>query len=174
MGDLKGRIEGAYNKLEELVKNVPGYKGYKQKEVRREADKLLRVKVARGLDEQRRRLNGTAVAFTSAGRLGVLLALDRAMMRLQALADRIKTASYGYAGLFDAVKVRETELDALYNFDAALVESVDKVKALVDGIAAAQKDEEVAQAANALLEALEDINTTFSRRQDVVLEVPSV
>jgi hypothetical protein len=174
VADLKGRIEGAYNKLEVLVKNVPGYRGYKEKEVRREADKLLRVKVARGFDEQRRRLNGIAVGFTNAGRLGVLVALDRGMMRLQALVDRVKTASYGYAGLFDAVKVKEKELDALYNFDAALVESVDKVKALVDGVAAAQKDEEVAQAANALLETLEEINTTFSRRQDVILEVPSV
>jgi len=174
VADLKGRIVGAYGKLEELVKNVPGYRGYKEKEVRREADKLLRVKVARGFDEQRRRLNSLAVALTSAGRLGVLVTLDRTMMRLQALVDRIKTASYGYAGLFDAVKVQEKELDALYNFDAALLESVDKVKALVDGIAATQKDEEVAQAATALLETLDEINTTFSRRQDVVLEVPSV
>jgi predicted Zn-dependent protease len=174
VADMRGRIEGAYNKLEELVKNVPGYKGYKEKEIRREADKLLRVKVARGFDEQRRRLNGIEVALTNAGRLGVLVTLDRALMRLQALVDRIKTASYGYAGLFDAVKVKEKELDALYNFDAALVESVDKVKALVDSIAAAQKDEQVTQAANALLEGLDEINTTFSRRQDVILEVPPV
>lgn len=170
--DLKSRIEGAYNKLEELVKDIPGYKGYKQKEVRREADKLVRLRVARGFEEQRRRLNNVQVQLTNAGRLGVLMTLDRALMRLQLLIDRIKTASYGYAGLFDAVKVKEAELDALYNFDAALLDSVDRVKALVDAVAAAEKDEDILKAGNTLLEALEEVNTTFSRRQDVILELP--
>jgi len=174
VADLKSRIEGGYNKLEGLVKNLPGYKGYKEKEVRREADKLLRVKIARAIEEQRQRLNGLLVTLTNAGRLDVLLPLDRALMRLQLLIDRVKTASYGYAGLFDAVKVREAELEALYNFDATLLENADRVKALIDAIAAAEKDEDVVKAANTLLTALEEINTTFSKRQDVILETPSV
>jgi transcription termination factor NusB len=171
---MKSRIEGGFNKLEGLVKNLPGYKGYKEKEVRREADKLLRVKVARALEEQRQRLNSILVTLTNTGRLDVLLPLDRALMRVQLLIDRVKTASYGYAGLFDAVKVREVELEALYNFDAALLESADRVKALIDAIAAATKDEDVLKAANTLLTALEEINTTFSKRQDAILETPSV
>ena len=174
MADLKSRIEGGYNKLEGLIKNLPGYKGYKEKEVQREADKLLRVKIARAMEEQRQRLNGLLVTLTNAGRLDVLLPLDRALMRLQLLIDRVKTASYGYAGLFDAVKVREAELEALYNFDATLLESADRVNALIDAIAAATKDEDVLKAANTLLTALEEINTTFSKRQDVILETPSV
>ena len=174
MTNMKSRIEGGFNKLEGLVKNLPGYKGYKEKEVRREADKLLRVKVARALEEQRQRLNSILVTLTNTGRLDVLLPLDRALMRVQLLIDRVKTASYGYAGLFDAVKVREVELEALYNFDAALLESADRVKALIDAIAAAERDEDVVKAANTLLAALEEINTTFSKRQDVILETPSV
>jgi hypothetical protein len=89
------------------------------------------------------------------------------------LIDRLKTASYGYAGLFDAVKVKEAELDALYNYDAAMLDSVGKIEALVDEVAAADTDEEVVKAGNALLEALEEVNDTFSKRQDVILAVPS-
>lgn len=173
-GDRKGRIEAAYNKLENLVKDVPGYKGYKEKEVRREADKLLRMQVARGLEEQRKRILGIQLRLTNAGRLEVLVILDRATMKLQLLIDRVKTASYGYAGLFDAIKVRETELDALYNFDAALLGSIDKIKTLVDGVAVAEKDEDVVQTGNALLNTLEEANTTFSQRQDVVLESSTI
>lgn len=172
--DLKGKIEDSYSKLEQLVKGVPGYKGYKEKEVRREADKLVRMRVARGLEEQRRHLNSVLLQLTNAGRLGVLLTLDRALTRLQTLIDRIKTASYGYAGLFDAVKVKETELDALYSFDTALLESVPKLQALVDSVASAEKDEDVTKAGNALLDALEEVNSTFSRRQDVIVEAPAV
>ncbi len=174
VGDLKKRIEGAYNKVEELVKDVPGYKGYKDKEVRREADKVIRLKVARGLQEQRRRLNSIEVRLVNAGRLGVLLVLDRSLMRLQLLIDRLKTASYGYAGLFDAIKVREEELDALYDYDVALLDNVGQVKTLIDAVTAAEGDDELTKAGSALLEALEEMNETFSKRQDVILEIPSV
>jgi hypothetical protein len=174
VGDLRKRIESAYNRLEEMAKDIPGYKGYKDKEVRREADKLLRLKVARELQEQRRRLNSIEVELVNAGRLGVLLILDRSLMRVQLLIDRLKTASYGYAGLFDAVKVREAELDALYDFDAALLDGVERVKALIDAVASSESDEELSKTGSELLEALEEMNDAFSKRQDVILEIPSV
>ena len=171
-GDLRKRIEGSRNKVEELVKDIPGYKGYKDKEVRREADKLMRLQVARGFEAQRRRLSRVQVQLTEAGRLGALLGLERALMRLQLLIDRLKTASYGYAGLFDAVKIKEAELDALYDYDAALLEQVGKVETLIDAVAAAKKDEELTQATNALLEGLDEANEAFSKRLDVMLAGP--
>ncbi len=174
VGDLRKRIEGAYNKLEEMAKDLPGYKGYKDKEVRRQADKLIRMKVARGFEEQRGRLNSIAMQLADAGRLRVLLTVDRSLMRLQFLIDRLKTASYGYAGLFDAIKVKEAELDALYEYDAALLDDVEKVRMLIDAVDSAEDDDQVTKAGNELLAALEEINETFSKRQDVILELPSV
>jgi hypothetical protein len=129
--------------------------------------------VARGFEEQRRRLNRAQVQLTNAGRLGALVLLDRAMMRLQLLIDRLKTASYGYAGLFAAVKVKEAELDALYDYDASLLGSVDKVKGLIDAVAAAATDADVAKAGNDLLQVVDEANEAFSKRQDVLLKVPA-
>jgi len=174
MRDMRERIEGAFTKIEEIAKDLPGYRGYKEREVRREADKLLRLKAARDLQEQRRRLNSVEVGLARSGRLGVLLVLDRPLIRLQLLVDRLKTAGYGYAGLFDAIKVGGAELDALYDFDAALLDGVSKVKALIDAVAAAEEDEEITKAGSDLLEAVEGMNETFSRRQDVLLEIPAV
>lgn len=174
MSELKKRIESSYNKIEQMAKDIPGYKGYKDKEVRREADKLLRLKIANELQEQRRRLNSVEVKLANAGRLGVLLVLDRSLMRMQLVIDRLKTASYGYAGLFAAVKVREAELDALYNQDASLLDGVAKIKVLIDAVAAAAQDDELTRVGSELLDALEEMNDGFSRRQDVILELPAV
>ena len=174
MEDLRDRIQKAYNVVEEKMKDVPGYKGYKAKEVRREADKLLRLQVARGFEEQQRRLNRVQVQLASAGRLGPLVLLDRALMRLQLLIDRLKTASYGYAGLFAAVKVKEAELDALYTYDASLLSGVDQVKGLIDTVAAATTDADVTKAGNDLLVALDEFNEAFGKRQDVLLKIPGV
>ncbi len=169
--DAKKRIEAAYNQLENLVKEVPGYKGYKDKEICREADKLIRLKVAAGLQEQRRRLNSIEVRLATEGRLGALLVLDRSLMRLQLLIDRLKTASYGYSGLFDAKKVTEAELEALYQYDAAMLEKAGELRQLIDAVSATPGDESLTKAGSTLLEALEEMNDYFSRRQDAILQI---
>lgn len=174
VGDLRQKIEQAFNKVEQKMKGMPGYKGYKEKEVRREADKLLRMQVARGFDEQRRRLMSVQASLASAGRLNAVLLLDRAAAKLQLLVDRLKTASYGYSGLFSAVKVQEAELDALYSFDEALLTNVDKVKDCVQKVVAAANDEELTAAGNCLIGVVDEANEVFGQRQDVLLKVTPV
>jgi hypothetical protein len=172
--DLRQKVQQAFNKVEQKMKDVPGYKGYKEKEVRREADKLLRMQAARGFDEQRRRLVNVQANLVSAGRLNAVLLLDRAAAKLQLLVDRLKTASYGYSGLFSAVKVREAELDALYTFDEALLSGVEKVKGCVSKVVAAANEEESTAAANCLVQVADELNETFGQRQDVLLKVTPV
>ncbi|HID86892.1 MAG TPA: hypothetical protein EYP55_05865 [Anaerolineae bacterium] len=155
-----------------LVKVLPGYQGYKEKEVRREADKRLRMHLARGFEEQRGRINEIQTQLTDKGRLASVVTLERAMLRLQLLIDRLKTASYGYAGWFDAIQVEEKELEALYAFDSALTESLAQVTRIIDLLAkAVARDENPSSLADDLLATLEEINTTFSRRQDVILGI---
>jgi hypothetical protein len=43
-------------------------------------------------------------------------------------------ASYGYTGLFDAVRINDAELTKLYEYDLALLESVDKLASAVDNV----------------------------------------
>jgi hypothetical protein len=90
-------------------------------------------------------------------------------MKLQTFIDRLKTATYGYAGFFDAVRVKEDELDQLYNFDMALDEEVDEITAAVDALAAATASEEgIGEAVARLNSAATAANETFLRRRDVI------
>lgn len=169
--DLTEKIQASQNKLEELIAQIPGYAGYKQKEQRREADKLLRMQVARRYQEQLDRLSGIQYTLTSRGHLASIVTLERAVMKLQHLIDRIKTASYGYAGLFDALKVDEDVLDRLYDHDQSLLGGVDKIAVLLGKLAEAAEVEAPPSAeANDLVAELEALHGVFSRRQDVILE----
>ena len=171
LDDLTEKIQSSQNKLEELISRVPGFAGYKQKEQRREADKLLRLYVARQYEEQLTRLSNVQYAMVSQGRLKAMSTLERGVTKLQLLIDRIKTASYGYAGLFDAIKVDEGALDRLYSFDQAMLEGVDKIAADLDRLdEAAQAEAATLTEAGQLIADLEALNNTFSRRQDVILE----
>jgi hypothetical protein len=126
---LKDLREGADERLlEKIARIIPGYGGYKDKELRREADKAQRMYLSRRLGEIRSDLVGVNSELTNEGKLDALGEADRIGKRLEKIADRVKFASYGYAGFFDLVKVREEELDRMYEFDASLLEKVDGLK----------------------------------------------
>jgi hypothetical protein len=169
--DLREKVTEALGGLEQLVAKVPGYKGYKEKEMRREADKLLREHLARQFEEQRRRIPDLQKQLISSGQIGFLDDLESGTMKLQFLIDRLKTASYGYAGFFDAVKVKEKQLDALYDFDNALMDEVPKVADGINKVSEAILAKQgVAEAIADLVSTIQGMNDAFSKRQDVILQ----
>jgi hypothetical protein len=169
--DLREKVTEALGGLEQLVAKVPGYKGYKEKEMRREADKLLREHLARQFEEQRRRIPDLQKQLISSGQIGFLDDLESGAMKLQFLIDRLKTASYGYAGFFDALKVKEEQLDALYDFDNALMDEVPKVADGINKVSEAIIAKEgVAEAIANLVSTIQGVNDAFSKRQDVILQ----
>lgn len=169
-GDLRETVESALGGLESLAKKIPGYKGYKEKELRREADKLLRLEVADKLDDQRKRLSELQNQLISQAQIEFLDDLERAVMKLQLLIDRIKTASYGYAGLFDAVKVKEEQLDALYEFDSDMLNFVDEIAADVDQVSSAITAKEgVGDAIAELVSTTNEANLAFGHREEAIL-----
>ncbi len=52
------------------------------------------------------------------------------------MADKIRYADYGFAGLFDTDKVDEPILDQLYQFDNALVTVVNEIETLANALSA--------------------------------------
>lgn len=170
-GDLRETVHASLGGLESLAAKIPGYKGYKQKELRREADKLLRMQVATKLDDQRKRITELQNKLVSQALIEYLDDTERAALKLQLLIDRIKTASYGYAGLFDAVKVKEEQLDALYEYDNEMLAFVDEVAAEVDLVASAVSAREgIADAIEDLVETINQANTSFDHRHEAILQ----
>ena len=114
--------------LEKIELFIPGFHGYKQKELIREDDKLVRDRVAAFLDDARRELE-KALNRCLLIDCGLLEAIDRVRKKAMMVAGRIRHADYGYAGLFDRIKVREDELRQLLEYDSKLL---DDAKAVLD------------------------------------------
>src|SRR5262245_61164310 len=91
--------------IERLLKGLPGIKGYTDKELRRDADRQVRTLLAQELESEKQDLLAVQRTLLDGGGLLWLDNVDQAVQKLQILIDRIKTASYGYAGLFDAVRI---------------------------------------------------------------------
>jgi hypothetical protein len=170
-GDYLETVEAGLGGFEDLARKIPGYGGYKEKELRREADKLLRIEVAGKFDDLRRRVSELQNQLISQAKIEFLDDLERAAMKLQLLIDRIKTASYGYAGLFDAVKVKEEQLDALYEFDNRMLEFVEEVASEVDQVSSAiTARESIGEAISGLVGTVDQANLAFSHREEAILQ----
>lgn len=170
-GDLRDRVEAALSGLENIIRKIPGFGGYKEKELRREADKLVRTEVARQLDDQRERLSELQNNLIRQAQIEFVDDLERTVIKLQLLIDRMKTASYGYAGLFDAVKVKEEQLDALYEFDQKMLDFVDDIAAGTDKVASAISAREgIGGAIEELVDILNEANQTLGHRHEAILQ----
>jgi hypothetical protein len=158
------------NALERLIKGLPGISGYIDRDLRRDADKRLRDLIANQLEEQKQNLLAIQRRLLSGGGLTFLDEIDRSIQKLQLLIDRVRTASYGYAGLFDAVRIREEQLKALHSFDVALAGRVTAVENAVTALAAAaMKNENIETLSAQLNDIMTELNSMFGKRQEAII-----
>src|SRR5688572_11017658 len=103
------------NKLGELMLKIPGYGGYIKRESIRDEDKKLRDAISGAFASQVTRITRVQEQMLKRGDLENLEALDNIIGRLQHLADRIRTATYGFEGLslHDDTPIDETALTSL-------------------------------------------------------------
>ena len=149
--------------IERVLKGLPLVQEYTDKELRREADHRLRQLLVTELEQEKQRLYDVQKKLLRSGGLAWIDDADGAIQRLQTLIDRIKTASYGYAGLFAAVKIQEEQLNALHRFDMALAERAQEISQRIDALEAGAADRE---AVGPAIEAVNDTATELQRLFD--------
>ncbi len=155
--------------VEKLISGLPGIKGYREKEMRRDADKQVRTALAQRLVSRRSKLTALQNDLLSSGGILWVDDMERVVGRLQLFIDRVKTASYGYAPLFGLNRVKEAELDQLTQFDQALFEQVGGLDEAIAGLdKAVQANEGIKEALAAVGAAVNGLNDTFARRADVI------
>ncbi len=154
--------------IERLLKGLPIIRGYVDKELRRDADYRLRQTIAEGLTAEKQRIYSLQQNLLRNGGLRYLDDVDGVVQKLQTLADRVTTASYGYAGLFNAVRIKEEQLDALHRFDVALAARTYEISEAVDGLEKAIGEGGVEEAIDTLNQKLIEMNRLFDQRHRAV------
>ncbi|MBI4851733.1 MAG: zinc ribbon domain-containing protein [Acidobacteria bacterium] len=163
------QAEGERNFLEKIATKIPGYKGYLEKESRRDVDKLHREHLATLLFQLKAPLHTVIRELTDNRRLFEIGPIEKAIQKLDKVENRIRYASYGYAGFFDAVKIREDQLDQLYHFDLALVEDVEKIKFYVQKLMSQLSDAKALKtAAQELMVSIDDLDAKFNQRYQAI------
>ncbi len=147
------------NYLEKLADAIPGLKGYREKESRRDTDKRFRDYLADKIDRSRGNLDEMKRILVNQGKLDGLAELDRLSQKMMKSANQIRHASYGYSGLFDQVKIQENELDQIYQLDLSMLSDVEALEtSLKDQNAAHEWDSKI----QAIDQKLDDRKHLFS------------
>ena len=170
MEEFFQKVTSQMDPFKSLASHIPGFKGYVERQNRRDADKLLRDTVVRRFDEQWKRASQLQVDMVSQGMIAYVDDMERAALQLRTFIDKMSTAARGYSGLFDAVKINEKELEAIYQYDAAFFDLAEQVGRALDNVEASLADE------TALPAAIRNVTSiarraveTYNRRSEVVI-----
>jgi hypothetical protein len=167
--DLFQKITDSRNLLEKIGAMIPGFKGYVDRNARRDADKMLRETVATRFEQQWSRVSELQRQMIADGTIESVDTLEAAAVKLRTFIDRVRTAPYGYAGFFDAVKVNEPELVRLYQFDAALLDRAVQLASAVDNVSASFGTDGLPAAIRNVTTLAQDALDAFQLRSELIL-----
>jgi len=152
--------------VESILRKIPGFRGYLEKEYRRESDHLARTWLAGLVDKCKSSLDRFQRASLDAGKIDVLDDCERVRTRLDTLGSRIRGAVRGYSGFFDFVRVDENLLDDVYDLDMALIGQVESVEISIDSLV--PDDESPQQSLAAVLAEVEGLHREFDKRSELL------
>src|SRR4030043_570367 len=132
--DYLGKVRGERGLLEKIMGYIPGYRGYKEKELRRESDRLVRMEAVNRLKAAKTTFRRTFANPSAVQKLtgDDTFRFDAFNARLDRVTQRTDRAVAGYAGMFDAVKVKEDKLDSVIQHDVSLIEKAESIKGDVE------------------------------------------
>ena len=102
--------------------DLPGFRGYKLKEQRREADRIVRSYVYDSLERSRDDLMSCLQTLTDNKLSELVESMNRLVAKVDRVAEKINRASYGYAGFFDSIRIEQPDLDRMLAYDTQLVD----------------------------------------------------
>jgi hypothetical protein len=169
MDDFFQKVTSMQDPFRKLASYIPGFGGYIERENRRDADKVLRDTVARRFEEQWKRVSQLQTDLVSNGMIAYVDDMEKAAVKLRTFIDKITSAPRGYSGLFDAVKINEAELTAIYQFDAAFFDLAEQIGRAADNVEQTLNDEAGLPAAIRNLTTLARLAVeTYEKRSEVV------
>lgn len=169
--DYLGKVKGERSLLERIMGYVPGYHGYKEKELRRESDRLVRMEAVNRLKAAKTSIRR---AFSNPSMVQKLsqddtFKYEAVNSRLDRVTQRIDRAVAGYAGMFDAIKVKEDKLDDVLQHDMSLIEKAEAIKIDSQRVTKLQPgNDEWSATMDALLAKIEEYDSLINERSEIL------
>ena len=125
--DLREKIVENRGTWKKLQLKIPGLKEYRALEDIRAADQLLRKQVSDNLNESKSNLESLRQEVTAKGDYPSLTLVGNAISKIQQVAGIIQHAQQGSAGISPNIRIDESVLNKLYEYDYNFVNTAEQV-----------------------------------------------
>jgi len=171
MSDLFDRVTADQDIFKKIFSKIPGFSGYIERQNRRASDKLLRESVANHFEQLWQRISSIQKDLISQGSIEYIDDLESPAIKLRQFIDRVRTASYGYSGFFDAIKINEEELTQVYQYDYTLLQLEDVVGRAIDNVETSIGSDGLPAAIRNLTNTARQCVEAFDKRTEVMIGV---
>lgn len=171
-GSIFQRAKAQTGLLEKIELVIPGFRGYKEKELRRESDRLLRNLIYQKLQDAEGQVKDSYRALVNEGASEAWDDTDHLIARMDRINERINHSEYGYAGFFDAIKVKEPDLDRMMDYDDQLLQMADKIAAAASALKDSVESSRLQEARTNVAETMKAVNaleTAYNARKQIIL-----
>jgi len=169
--DVYAQAKSQMRLSERIAAALPGFRGYKEKELRRESDKLVRNNLYLKLTKDKDNVKSISQKIADKRYMDVLTDIDRLSAKMDRIAEKVNHASYGYAGFYDIVKIKEDSLDRMITFDNQLLDEVNALTASIEDLKTQLLSNNFANLKDkiqTIADKFELLEDTFDKREQVI------
>ena len=127
-------MDRAKNIFDRIGSLIPGYKGYAEREGRRNCDKILRDSIVEKLTYFEKNLYELMIESLNQKDKIKMNDLEIVRKQINTFISKIKYAPHGVTSFFADNQIKEDELFKIYQFDLSLAESVIKIEDNIQNI----------------------------------------
>jgi hypothetical protein len=166
--DIYAQAKSQMRLSERIAAALPGFRGYKEKELRRESDKLVRNNIYLKLTKDKDNIKSISQKIADKRYMDVLTDTDRLSAKMDRITEKINHASYGYAGF------KEENLDRMITFDNQLLDEVNALTVSIEDLKTQLLSNNFANLKDkiqTIADKFELLEDTFDKREQVILGV---
>ena len=160
--DNPAEARGAF---QTIMRKIPIFGGYLDRQARRESDALLRKWIVERLRKVKDSLHDWNRELVELGDIDQLPKLDKIHAQVERIIARIDGAPAGYGGFFDLIQVDAAVLDDVYENDSQLLDMADEFGKTVEEIA---RNPDGVQRVSDVLKELETLDEKVDRRHQIL------
>jgi len=171
MSDILDKVTSEQDIFKKLGSKIPGISQFIERQNYRAADKLLRETVADHFEALYKRISTLQTDLINQGGLLYVDDMEKAALKLRTFIDKIRRATYGYAGLFDPAKVNEAELAQVYEYDATFLDLEDEISRAIDHVETSLGTDGLPASIRNLTGKAQDCLDAYNNRDEVMQQI---
>ena len=129
---VKSKMKSDMGLFEKIKMYIPGYKGYKEKNMRRDADRAVREELSRAIQGTKADL--AEIQKCVIDDFDMMMDVERIRTKVDKYDIDIKKAVNGYSAFHDSVKILEADLDKVMEWDAKILDDIHAMREATERI----------------------------------------